>query len=142
MIETLVTATVIALAPSDTAHDARGHASSRGVATRYLDSNVTAVWAGASARERTVWLCIRRHESLHAGHWRAHNPRSSASGAGQWLDSTWRGVARWIRFDGTYVARSYSRAMDAPNWIQDLAYRHVYAHGGLRMWHGTWCPGT
>jgi hypothetical protein len=115
---------------------------SRGVANRWQDSGVVEVWRGASMAERSVWACIRRHESLMAGHWTAANPRSTASGAGQWLDSTWRGVAHWVTWRGQYVARGYSRAKYAPPWVQDLTFRHVYARHGLSMWHGTGCVGT
>ena len=115
---------------------------SRATANRWQDSGVAAVWAGATQAERDVWLCIRRHESLTAGHWTAQNGRSSASGAGQWLGSTWRGVAHWVTWHGQYVARGYSRAKDAPPWIQDLAFRKVYRDGGLHMWAGTGCAGT
>lgn len=114
----------------------------RGGATRFLDSNVAAVWEGVPTRVRLVWLCIRRHESLHAGHYRAANGTSSARGAGQWIRSTWLGVARWVKVDGRYVARQYASADLAPAWVQDAAFIHVHRHGGLRMWRGTGCPGT
>ncbi len=104
---------------------------------RYLDSGNARVWRGVPPHAREVWFCIRRHESIEAGHWTAANPRSSASGAGQWLDSTWRSLAKWIP-----EARPYSRAKYAPPRVQDLVFVHVYNHHGLRMWHGTWCPGT
>lgn len=115
---------------------------SRGGMGRYLDSNVATVWRGASHHERAVWLCIRNHESRHSGHYTAQNPTSTASGAGQWLQSTWSGLAHWVRVNGRWVARDYTQAKDAPAWVQDAAYRHVYARGGLRMWRGTGCPGT
>ncbi len=111
----------------------------RGMTGQFLDSNVPAVWRGVPDRVRAVWLCVRRHESMT---YTGQNPVSSASGAGQWIDSTWRGVARWVKVDGQYVARTYSRAKHAPAWVQDAAFIHVYDHGGLRMWHGTDCPGT
>jgi hypothetical protein len=116
---------------------------SRGGVGRYLDSNVAAVWDGATHAERAVWLCIRRHESLHAGHYTARNGQgSSASGAGQWIRATWAGLAPWVRVNGRPVARQYPEAYLAPAWVQDAAYRHVYARNGLHMWRGTGCPGT
>jgi hypothetical protein len=115
---------------------------SRGGAGRYADSNVYAVWKGASHHERSVWLCIRRHESISAGHYTAANPTSSARGAGQWIRGTWQGVAKWVKVDGKFVARQYSEAHHAPAWVQDAAFRHVYKRGGLSMWRGTGCPGT
>ena len=106
---------------------------------RYQDSNVYRVWRGATHRERLTWLCIRRHESMsYAG----ENPTSTASGAGQWLLSTWTGLKRWVKVDGVFVARTYREAKDAPAWVQDAAFRHVYKRHGLAMWHGTGCEGT
>lgn len=112
---------------------------SRGLVGRYLDSNVPAVWRGASHVERMVWLCIRRHESMS---YTGENPVSTASGAGQWLNGTWDGLKKWVKVNGHFVARQYDEAKDAPAWVQDAAFRHVYKRGGLTMWHGTWCPGT
>lgn len=140
MLENL--ALTAALYLTQTASDDRGLSVSRSEATRFHDSGVQEVWRGVPARARLVWLCIRRHESLHSGHYRAANPNSSASGAGQWIDSTWRGVARWVKVDGKFVARKYSRAMHAPAWVQDAAFVHVWKHDGLSMWRGTYCPGT
>jgi len=114
----------------------------RGGVGRYLDSNVAEVWRGATHLERSIWLCIRRHESIEAGHYRAENPVSTASGAGQWLNGTWDGVKKWVKVGGKYVARQYDEAKDAPAWVQDAAFRHVYKHDGLSMWRGTYCPGT
>ena len=114
----------------------------RGGATRFMDSNVPAVWKGVPVRARLIWLCIRRHESLHSGHYAAENPSSTAAGAGQWLQGTWNGIKKWVKVDGHYVARQYPEAKDAPAWVQDAAFIHVYRHGGLSMWNGTNCPGT
>ena len=111
----------------------------RGMHGRYLDSNVLRVWRGASHRERQTWLCIRRHESMS---YTGENPVSTASGAGQWLLGTWTGLKHWVKVDGRFVARQYREAKDAPAWVQDAAFRHVYKRGGLSMWNGTGCPGT
>lgn len=111
-------------------------APSRGMVGRYQDSNMRSVWRGATHRERMIWLCIRRHESMS---YTGENPQSSASGAGQWIDSTWRGLAHWVKVDGQFVARQYRRASHAPAWVQDAAYRHVYKRGDLSMWAGTGC---
>jgi hypothetical protein len=132
---------LLATAPDDRAPH-RHLTVSRSAQNRWHDSGIVEVWRGASSHERAVWLCIRAHESLGAGHWTAQNGSSSASGAGQWIDSTWRGVARWVTFRGKHVARGYTRARYAPPWIQDLAFRHTYARGGLSMWAGTHCAGT
>lgn len=134
-------AAVLHLAPAEPkpepAH--RVVAPSRGGVGRYLDSNVAAVWLGVPAEARRFWLCVRNHESRRSGHYDAQNPHSSASGAGQWIGTTWRGIARFVKVNGTYVARKYARAKDAPAWVQDAAFVHVWAHHGQSMWRGTGC---
>lgn len=135
-------AAVEAVAPANTDREWAVQRPNRGGASRYLDSNVPAVWRGVSAEARRVWLCIRRHESLHSGHYDAENPVSTAAGAGQWLNGTWDGIKKWVKVDGVFVARKYDEAKDAPAWVQDAAFVHVYRHGGLSMWRGTGCPGT
>lgn len=115
---------------------------SRGGAGRYYDSNVAAVWKGATHAERSFWLCVRNHESRHAGHYDAANPVSSARGAGQWLRGTWQGVIVWVKWRGEYVDRNltkYPEAHYAPAWVQDLAFRHIWKRGGQSMWRGTSC---
>ena len=140
MLDALVMTAALAMPNgSDSIREVRP---SRGGAGRYMDSNMPIVWEGASSAERMIWLCIRRHESLHSGHYTAENPVSTASGSGQWLNGTWDGIKKWVKVDGKFVARQYDEAKDAPAWVQDAAYRHVYKHGGLSMWRGTNCPGT
>lgn len=111
-------------------------APSRGLAGRYQDSNVYEVWKGASHAERSFWLCVRRHESMS---YTGENPVSTASGAGQWLNGTWDGIKPWVKFKGEYVAKQYDEAKDAPAWVQDLVFRHVWKRNGLSMWRGTHC---
>lgn len=142
MIDALVFAAATALPNNDTDREWAVQRPNRGGATRYMDSNVPAVWKGVPHHVRMVWLCIRKHESLHSGHYTAENPVSTAAGAGQWLNGTWDGLKKWVKVNGEHVARQYDEASDAPAWVQDAAFVHVYRHGGLRMWHGTWCPGT
>lgn len=111
----------------------------RGMVGRYQDSNVRDVWEGVSHDVRMVWLCIRRHESMS---YTGENPISTASGAGQWLNSTWDGLKVWVKVNGEFVAKQYDEAKDAPAWVQDASFIHVYNHDGLHMWNGTGCPGT
>jgi len=78
--------------------------------------------------------CVIRHESSQSGGPSAENPVSSASGLFQFLDSTWRGVAKWVP-----SAKGYSRASQAPAAVQwDIAL-HVVKRGGHSMWRGTHC---
>jgi hypothetical protein len=140
VLESLLLTAALSI-PADPVHD-REWANSRpqrGLHGRYQDSNVREVWEGVPHKVRMVWLCIRRHESMS---YTGENPVSTASGAGQWLNSTWDGIKVWVKVNGKFVAKSYDEAKDAPAWIQDAAFLHVYKHKGLSMWHGTWCPGT
>lgn len=76
--------------------------------------------------------CVIAHES--GGNPRAENPHSTASGLFQFLDSTWRGNARWIP-----EARKYRRASDAPARVQWLVALHSVSRGGHSNWAGTGC---
>lgn len=77
--------------------------------------------------------CVRAHESDTAGSYRAQNPRSTASGAYQFLDSTWRNVSTKAGFPG------YSRAIHAPPRVQDHVALWLYNSGGKSAWNGTGC---
>ena len=123
---------------SDTDRYLASQRASRGGAPRWGDSGHPR-WNNVPAWTRVFGLCVRRHESLTAGHYRAENPISSASGAYQFLDSTWRGIAYWTKWRGEYVARKYSRASYAPAWVQDLVFLHSVMRGGQRHWSGTGC---
>ncbi len=91
-------------------------------------------------------VCVRRHESdrgphPHANGYRAQNPSSSASGAYQYLDSTWRTVSARAGHGG------YSRALHAPPAVQDavtlwVISQPVSVSGGRKNWAGTGCPGS
>lgn len=78
-------------------------------------------------------VCVRAHESDRAGGYAAQNPRSTASGAYQFLDSTWRSVSPRAGFPG------YSRAVDAPWWVQDAVALWHYRNLGPSAWAGTGC---
>lgn len=84
-------------------------------------------------------VCIRRHESdrgpfPHKNGYTAQNPRSTASGAYQFLNSTWIVASRQAGYPG------YSRAMYAPPWVQDaVAYDLVVRRRGVSHWAGSGC---
>lgn len=88
-------------------------------------------------------VCVRHHESDRTSYpydngYRAQNPRSSASGAYQYLDSTWRTVSSRAGHGG------YSRAMHAPPAVQDAVTHWVISQptsisGGRSNWAGTGC---
>lgn len=136
MIDALVTAAAMML-PAD---DGRQVKPSRGTA-RFMDSGHV-VWASTPKWIRELSLCIRKHESIEAGHYKAENPTSSAAGAYQMLSSTWLGNAKWAKWKGRYVARGYATASSAPAWVQDVVFIHSVERGGIKAWRGTDCPGT
>lgn len=75
--------------------------------------------------------CVRAHES--GGNYAAKNPGSSASGAYQFIDSTWRTVSARAGHAG------YARASAAPWWVQDAVALWLYSNGGRSAWAGTGC---
>ena len=88
-------------------------------------------------------MCIRHHESIRAGHYRARNA-SGAGGAYQFMPSTFAGNARYTVVNGKHIARAYAHTNPSrvPAFIQDAVFIHAIRHGGIKAWHGTWCPGT
>lgn len=104
---------------------------------------VAAVTRAVEAQRRSVQAhpflaCVRHHESdpggwPHTGGYTAQNARSSASGAYQFIDSTWRTVSARAGYPG------YSRALQAPWWVQDAVALHTIEHGGRSHWNGTGC---
>lgn len=100
------------------------------------------VWDRTPRWIRDLGECIRRHESWNIGMYTAQNPVSTASGAYQFLDSTWQGNAKWAKFGGEYVARDYVKARHAPPHVQDIVFIHSIQRGGIKAWRGTGCPGT
>lgn len=82
--------------------------------------------------------CVRRHESdrgayPHINGYTAQNPSSSASGAYQFLDSTWRNVS------GRAGHAGYARASHAPWYVQDAVALWLYNNGGRSAWAGSGC---
>jgi hypothetical protein len=75
--------------------------------------------------------CVRRHES--GGNYRAENPVSTASGAYQFLDSTWRTMSARAGHSG------WGHAADAPPAVQDAVAIHTVTSGWRSAWNGTGC---
>lgn len=95
--------------------------------------------SGENARRRQIQghpflTCVRNHESATSGLYSAINQQgSSASGAYQFLDSTWRVVAPQAGYSG------YARAVHAPWYVQDAVALWLYNNGGKSAWAGTGC---
>lgn len=75
--------------------------------------------------------CVRRHES--GGNYRAENPSSTASGAYQYLDSSWRTLSARAGHGG------YGHASHAPPWVQDAVAIYTVNSGWSSAWNGTGC---
>ena len=105
---------------------------------------VAAIEDQRRATQRHPFLtCVRHHESdrggfPHTNGYGAQNPYSTASGAYQFLDSTWRIVSSRSGHGG------YPTAASAPWYVQD-AVAHwtinspVSLSGGRGNWNGTGC---
>jgi hypothetical protein len=78
--------------------------------------------------------CVIRHESLTAGLYRAQNPVSTASGAYQFTNGTWRAYQLRAGFGSRYA-----RAKDAPPRVQDAVFSYAISQGDYYHWKGTHC---
>lgn len=94
-----------------------------------------AVWAKYPSWVGEFALCVANHESMHAGLWTAQNPYSSASGAFQYIDSSWRSYSRSAGLGG------YARALYAPPSVQAAVFAHTVTEYGRYPWKGTHCGG-
>ena len=102
------------------------------------------VWKDTPRWIRDLAECIRRHESIHVGHYKADSGTSTASGAYQFLQRTWDGNAKWAKWVDTRVAREYVGVAPSqvPPWVQDVVFIHSIEQGGIHNWDGTGCAGT
>jgi len=74
------------------------------------------------------WWAPRIRACESGGDYTARNPTSSASGAYQFLDSTWRATV------GLAIAARWPRAYLAPRTVQDAAARRLFERDGLDPW--------
>ncbi|MGD8151155.1 transglycosylase family protein [Ornithinimicrobium sp. Y1694] len=84
---------------------------------------LTATSAQAADTGIPVLEAIKQCES--GGSYTAQNPTSTASGAYQFLDSTWQSMSS---------AAGYARAVDAPESVQDAAAIELYNAQGTTPW--------
>ena len=75
--------------------------------------------------------CVRAHES--GGNYQAENPVSTASGAYQFLDSTWQTMSARAGHSG------WGHAASAPPAVQDAVAIHTVNSGWSSAWNGTGC---
>jgi hypothetical protein len=136
MLAPVILATALILTPH---HAPAAQPDLAKVPNKWQDSGARAVWHGKPKWIRDLGLCIRNHESIEAGHYRAENPTSTAAGAYQFLQSTWTGNAKHTPLAKPWA---YKPASAAPPYAQDAVFIHSIEHGGIRAWRGTGCPGT
>ena len=92
------------------------------------------VWAKFDPEVERFARCVAHHESWRAGLWTARNPHTSASGAFQYLDSTWRIQSHRA---GVY---GFARAYLAPPDAQALTFAvNVSRYNSWSSWSGTHC---
>ena len=96
-------------------------------------SAAASVWDDYPAWVGRFALCVANHESMHAGLWTAQNPYSSASGAFQFIDGSWRAYSKSAGLGG------YARAKHAPPVVQARVFAHVVTEYGAYPWKGTHC---
>lgn len=104
-------------------------------------------WTGAEATGRRApadrGLAERIRWCESTDNYLDYNRSSTASGAYQELDSTWRS---WARAYGAEVnASRWARAAHAPPEVQELVARRVLAAQGTRPWSsssGCWGSGV
>ena len=122
---TMATTTTIAgPRPSRTRRGVRAGLATLGASLALSGAGV--VLAGSASAADTgipVLEAIKQCES--GGSYTAQNPTSTASGAYQFLDTTWQSMD---------AAAGYARAADAPEAVQDAAAVELYTEQGTTPW--------
>lgn len=94
------------------------------------------VTAGPAAAATGVPVLEEIKQCESAGNYQAQNPSSTASGAYQFLDTTWQSLE---------ASAGYARAADAPASVQDAAALELYTQQGTSPWTasaGCWQSST
>lgn len=96
--------------------------------------NPAQIWSGGKADVERAMKTIRTRES--SGRYNAMNPKSSASGAYQFIDSTWRNL-------GGSTARAYQASPQEQDAIARKYVTQILGANGndLRALAGTWFLG-
>jgi len=99
--------------------------------------------AAAEAQQRVIQnhpflVCVRHHESDSGAYpfingYAAENPGSTASGAYQFLSSSWRTLSARAGHPG------YATAAQAPWQVQDAVALYTLNSGGRSAWNGSGC---
>lgn len=106
---------------------------------RIVNEYVAAIEVQRREVQRNSFLtCVRRHESdrgayPHINGYAAQNPRSTASGAYQFLTGTWRTMSARAGHAG------YATAAQAPWYVQDAVAIYTVNSGWKSAWNGTGC---
>lgn len=103
------------------------------VGAAVIGGGVAAASPASAAPSSSILSQIKACES--GGSYTVVNPSSGASGAYQFLTSTWRGLP---------ASAGYSTAASAPPSVQDRAARQLFAQAGTSPWtasSGCWSNG-
>lgn len=134
-ITNLLMAATLTLSPVQAPTHTPIHATS--VSTQRSWNSTMSVWSHYPKWVHTFGLCVAHHESWNAGLWTALNQwsGSGASGAFQYLDSTWR-----VHAQRAHIGTQYRKAMYAPAKVQVAVFAYnVYYKHAQRAWWGTHC---
>jgi len=93
----------------------------------------SAVTARPTGQPGGFLACVRRRES--GGNYSAENPTSTASGAYQFLDSSWRTLSARAGYGGYGGHAAY-----APAWVQDAVAVWTVENIGRSPWYSASKP--
>lgn len=118
--------------------------------SRGIHADVVKEAAQIPKKHRSWAMCVSKRESHH--NYRARNPRSSAAGRWQFLDTAWRqGLSHMVRDrlvehgmpkQQAKKVRAYLADRNIAKWpgpYQDIGFNEVVARGGKHHWAGPGC---